>query len=472
MIWNALLSSLLLAVAPAAPETPAGGLPRGEIVPKIVCASDAEQSYALYLPSNFSADRKWPILYLHDPRRHGADAVGLFRAAAEKYGWMLAGSNNTESDGPMAPNIKAMAAVWEDTHRSLPIDAGRVYATGFSGGARAASLLGQKTEGKVAGVIGCGAGFADQSPPEKDLPFVFFGTVGNTDFNYREMRRLDVTLEKLSATHRLSVFDGPHRWPPEEVCGRAVEWMELQAMRRGTRPRDDRLLAEWLAAASADAAGRESAGKKGEALERYREIAVDFEGLSDLAAVRANVDRLEKDRDATRALERQATLEATEDRTESDLFQKLLSALKSDDPVAPRRLVQDLRIPSLRTTAESGATEAERLSAKRIIAALFVQTSFYLPREYLGKHDMRRARLCNAVALEARPDRAGNVMYNFACMQAQNGDRPGALTSLESAVEKGFRDASLLETDPDLETLRADANFQKLLQKVKSEPKP
>jgi hypothetical protein len=63
-------------------------------------------------------------------------------------------------------------------------------------------------------------------------------------------------------------------------------------------------------------------------------------------------------------------------------------------------------------------------------------------------------------------------MYNFACMQAQAGDRPGALTSLEAAVEKGFRDASLLETDPDLEPLRADASFQKLVQKVKSEPKP
>ena len=466
----ALLLPLLLVAA--APETPAAGLPRGEIIPKIVCASDPEQSYAVYLPSNFSADRTWPILYLHDPRRHGADAVGLFRAAAEKYGWMLAGSNNTESDGPMAPNIKAMAAVWEDTHRSLPIDARRVYATGFSGGARAACLLGQKTDGKVAGVIGCGAGFADNSPPEKNLPFVFFGTVGNTDFNYREMRRLDVTLGKLSATHRLSVFDGPHRWPPEEVCGRAVEWMELQAMRRGTRARDDRLLSEWLAAASADAAARESAGKKGEALERYREIAADFEGMGDLASVRSNLERLEKDRDAAKSLERQAALEAGEDRTESDLFEKLLSALRSDDPVAPQRLVQDLRIPALRTTAESGATEAEKLSAKRILSALFVQTSFYLPREYVGKHDVRRARLCNAVALEVRPDRAGVVMYNFACMQAQAGDRPGALTSLEAAVEKGFRDASLLETDPDLEPLRADASFQKLVQKVKSEPKP
>jgi predicted esterase len=463
----ALLLTIALAAVPP-PETAAGGLPRGQIVPRVVCASDAEQSYALYLPSNFSPDRTLPILYLHDPRRHGADAVGLFRAAAEKYGWMLAGSNNTESDGPMAPNIKAMAAVWEDTHRSLPIDPRRVYATGFSGGARAACLLGQKAVGKVAGVIGCGAGFADNSPPEKDLPFVFFGTVGNTDFNYREMRRLDVTLAKLGATHRLAVFDGPHRWPPEELCLRAVEWMELQAMRRGLRARDEALVLEWLGRASSDAAALEGAGKPGEALARYREIALDFDGLANLSDVRSGRDRLEKSRDAGKAIQRQEKLEEEEDRTEDDVFQKLLAALRSDEPAPSQRLVQDLRIPALRHAADSAPTDAEKLSARRVLAALFVQTSFYLPREYLGKRDIRRARLCNAVALEVRPSQAGIVLYNFACLQAQAGDRPGAMTSLESAVEKGFNDASLLETDPDLASLRADAAFGKILERVKA----
>jgi predicted esterase len=464
----ALLASILLAAVAATPETPAAAIPKGQIIPKVVCASDAEQSYALYLPSNFSAERTWPILYLHDPRRHGADAVGLFRTAAEKYGWMLAGSNNTESDGPMAPNIKAMAAVWEDTHRSLPIDTRRVYATGFSGGARAACLLGQRTEGKVAGVIGCGAGFAESLPPDKNLPFVFFGAVGNTDFNYREMRRLDVTLAALSATHRLAVFDGPHRWPPEELCGRAIEWMELQAMRRGTRPRDEALISEWVARDAGQAAALETAGKKGEALARYREIAVDYGGLADLASVRGNVERLEKDRDAVKEIDRQRSLEEREDRTQEEIFQKLLGALRSDDPVPPQRLVQDLRIPALWSAAESGATEAERLSAKRILAALSVQTSFYLPREYFAKHDVRRARLCNAVALEVRPAQAGIVLYNFACFQAQAGDRAGAMASLESAIEKGFRDSALLETDPDLVSLRNDAAFQKLVEKAKA----
>jgi predicted esterase len=458
--------SILLAGLLGAPETPAGAMPRGEVVPKVVCASDAEQSYALYLPKSFSMDRTWPILYLHDPRRHGAQAVELFREPAEKYGWILAGSNNTESDGPMSPNIKAMVAMWDDTHRTLPIDPRRVYATGFSGGARASCLLAQKT-GKVAGVIGCGAGFAEGNPPEKNLPFVYFGAVGDKDFNYLEMRELDATLAKLKATHRLAVFDGPHRWPPADVCLRAVEWMEREAMRAGLRPRDEALLAACLDSEAKAAAAIEAAGKKGEALERYRGIAVDNDGLTDLSAVKPALDRLEKDADARHAVEKQVKLEADERRTAEEAGGKLLAALQSDEPIPAKRLAQDLHIPQLRHAAEAAGTEAERLSARRILVGLVVQTSFYLPRDYVAKHDARRARLCIDLAEEAEPDRAGLVWYNFACIQATSGDRKSALASLQTAVDKGFHDADLMDKDPDLDGLRGDEAFRKLVDGIR-----
>lgn len=46
-------------------------LPRGRIVEKVTCADDATQSYALYLPSRYSPDRTWPILYAFDARARG-----------------------------------------------------------------------------------------------------------------------------------------------------------------------------------------------------------------------------------------------------------------------------------------------------------------------------------------------------------------------------------------------------------------
>jgi hypothetical protein len=46
-------------------------LQTGVITPKIICIAKPDQSYAVYLPSNYSADRKWPILYAFDPAARG-----------------------------------------------------------------------------------------------------------------------------------------------------------------------------------------------------------------------------------------------------------------------------------------------------------------------------------------------------------------------------------------------------------------
>jgi predicted esterase len=465
------IATILLALA-AAPETPAP-LPRGEVVPNVVCAAQPEQTYAAYLPAAYDPGKPAPILYLLDARRRALEPLERFREAAERYGWILASSYNSESDAPFAPNFHAMRAMWEDTHRRFAIDPRRVYISGFSGTARAACRLAQAAEkGSFAGVIGCGGGFADDFPPNRYLPFGYFGTAGNTDFNYGEMRRLDATLSALGVRHRLAVFDGPHSWPPPAVCERAIEWMELEAMRSGARSRDEALAARWLESGVAEAAALEAAGQRGDALACYREIVVDFDGMTDLSTARVSLGRLEADPGARQELEKRVKLENEEEGTYQDLANKLMADLRSEDPLPPQRVAQDLRLPALRRRAESGQTEAERLSARRLLSALFVQTSYYLPKDYLGRRDARRAALCVAVATEVSPQRAGAVFYTFACLQAQAGDRKGALSSLKTAVERGFRDAELMEKDPDLESLRAEGNFRKILEQLKEKRPP
>ncbi|MGZ7081527.1 MAG: hypothetical protein ACXVJT_19115, partial [Thermoanaerobaculia bacterium] len=62
---------------------------RGEIVDKIAAAADPEMTYAVYLPAAYSAERRWPVVYVMDPRRRGAFAADLFRDAAAEYGWII-----------------------------------------------------------------------------------------------------------------------------------------------------------------------------------------------------------------------------------------------------------------------------------------------------------------------------------------------------------------------------------------------
>lgn len=52
--------------------------------------------------------------------------------------------------------------------------------------------------------------------------------------------------------------------------------------------------------------------------------------------------------------------------------------------------------------------------------------------------------------------------YNLACYRALAGNHPGAITDLRRALELGYADV-LINTDPDLESLRGDAEFESIL---------
>jgi tetratricopeptide (TPR) repeat protein len=57
--------------------------------------------------------------------------------------------------------------------------------------------------------------------------------------------------------------------------------------------------------------------------------------------------------------------------------------------------------------------------------------------------------------------------YNLACSLALCKKRPDALRSLRKAVSLGYDDLDWMEQDPDLETLKTDPEFRKLLGQLK-----
>ena len=120
-----LFAVLLLPVAGVAEPRPSDDFDafkaRRMVTPSLKCLDDPSQSYALYLPSQYSPDRRWPIIYAFDPSAHGRISVELYQNVAEKYGYILVGSNNSQN-GPEAPAMAATQAVWLDTHRRFSID--------------------------------------------------------------------------------------------------------------------------------------------------------------------------------------------------------------------------------------------------------------------------------------------------------------------------------------------------------------
>lgn len=128
--------------------------PVGQVIERVSCLRQADQSYALFLPSQYQPGRPWPVVLAFDPGARGKMPLQCFKNGAEQYGFILIGSNNARN-GPNEPVNQAARAMWEDAHARFSIDDRRIYLAGFSGGARVASAIGASGNKRFAGVIAC-----------------------------------------------------------------------------------------------------------------------------------------------------------------------------------------------------------------------------------------------------------------------------------------------------------------------------
>ena len=89
----------------------------------------------------------------------------------------------------------------------------------------------------------------------------------------------------------------------------------------------------------------------------------------------------------------------------------------------------------------------------------------------LGALYTRVGRIADGLKMDRKlvrlePDNA-TAHYNLACSLALCKKRPAALQSLRKAVSLGYDDADWMLQDPDLEILKNDPEFQKLLGQLK-----
>lgn len=409
--------------------------------------------------------RSWPIVYALDARSRALVPAELLRGSAERCGFIVVSSYSSRSDEASDPNTKALGAMWRDAHARFSLDDRRAYAAGFSGTARAACRMADLAPGSLAGVIACGAGFAPDRPPRTGLAFSVFGIAGDADFNYQELQVLSETLDALGVPHRVESFEGPHDWPPATLLDDALAWLEVRGMQEGRRPRDTELAAALLARWQGEAHELERAGRAVEAHARYTGLVRDFEGLADVAAPRAAAQRLRRSRAYENARRTRLKWREREESYKANAPQAL-SLLTADDAAGSlKQALSELRVADLRRRAEEANDHEERLSARRSLAQLFVQTAFYLPRTLRQRGEHARAALLLAVAAEIRPEDP-HVWYNLACGRAQAGWKRDAFRALERAVGTGFEDIARIESDADLASLRGEPDYRELLERL------
>ena len=459
---------ILLAHSTALAITQTDSIPRGQIGERIEALNDSSQSYALYLPANYTPARKWPVLYAFDPGARGRVPVERFKEAAEKYGWIVLGSNNSRN-GPWNVVVNAWNAMLTDAHQRFAVDDERAYATGFSGGARAAVQIAAACN-CLAGVIANGAGFPSNLAPSPEMHFVFFGAAGVDDFNYPELKSLEEPLTKARIIHRVQTFAGRHEWPPASVATTAVEWMELQALKLGKRPRDDDFIDTTWQRALSDARTLEDAKKYDEAYPLYLDLVASFKGLRDVAEIETKVNQLGNSREVKSAL-REEQAQIRKHRELESRLNTLIAARdggasinQSEEGFDTGNLLPKI-LSDLRKQAKALEDSAERRVARRVLGGLFVglfeQGISLLQTEKNYAASIKPLKL----ATEVEPDRPGAFFY-LALAYAANRDKKKSLQSLKTAVEKGFSDTAMITGNKAFDSLRTDPEYQQIMARL------
>lgn len=462
-----LLLLLLLLLPQAAPSAPPPALPRGKIVPKVVCAAAPDRGYALYLPSSYRPDRPWPIVYAFDSRGidNGRDMIELFKEGAERFGSVVASSADSSAVVPMEENFRSLGAMWTDTHARLAIEDRRVYGYGFSGMARFVLTAAVKAPGTIAGVISASGGYPLAHRPSSETPFPFFAVVGEKDFNYYELLDTDARLTALGIPHRIEVYDGSHQWPSEDLVTQALGWIALHEMKRGVREKSPALVDTLWTEDLARARSLEEAGRLWRTWRIYKAMAADFEGLRDTKEIREKIAVLE----ATETLKRDLREREARDRRDREYLERIPrffgAAGTEIRPDSLSQLLSDLEVPDLKKRETSQDLE-ERLAAQRLLYAVYIQTGLYLPRAAMERKQWDRAILFLEVAAQVDPD-SPRIPYRLATAWAGRGNRKKAIESLEKAVERKGTDLAEIEKDPAFASLREEEGYKKLIARLR-----
>ncbi len=452
---------------------PVHDIQKGEIVDKVICQDKPEQSYALYLPPGYTPEKTWPILVAFDPGAIGRNPLERFKEAAQKYGFIIVGSNNSKN-GPWLPVMEASMAIWTDTNQRFSIDKKRVYTTGFSGGSRAAAVFSQFVNHPVEGIIGIGAGLPQQLKPAQIQPSAYFGIVGIGDFNYQPMMRLDNEFDNWNVPHRFLVYDGEHNWPPQEICTRAVEWMEILAMKRKLRPLDTRLIEKIYTKELEKAQRLEEEGQVYRAVSEYEAIASAFQEWKDAKDISDRISHLKQSEEYRKFMNAEKKINEREDLYRKRFINTFARIMKYPETVMNLAdIYSEFGISPLLDKVKNKKNINEHYLASRLLTQLFIH-SVEEGWKYYEKGNYKMAIVfheISAKASEYKASRLPYIYYELARFYALNKQKKKALKMLERAVENGFDDLEAIENQDDLISIRNTPEFQKIIKELKEKKK-
>ncbi len=205
------------------------GLRTGQ-VQTVHISSDTSLSYLLYLPYDYAAQGKLPIIWAFDAHADAQKMMNWLLPYAEKYDFIIAVSRDFRNNVKNLDHI--LNSLFEDVESKVKFNTQRQYTAGFSGGARVAYYLGIMDQ-RFSGTAMLSAGITPvQLIKNPNLAVIMFA--GWKDFNLTEIRGTSLDLaRKYGLPHVAFYFDGIHGYPPHYFSELVYLWFDANAAKKG-----------------------------------------------------------------------------------------------------------------------------------------------------------------------------------------------------------------------------------------------
>lgn len=412
-------------------QVPKENFETGKIIPAVKCKSDSANSYALYLPKNFSAEKKLPIIFLFDPHAKGSFPLEKYKLLAEKYHYILIGSNNSKNGNTNEESADIVNKLLNDVSQRISFDNQRMYIGGFSGGARVAGMIAMENS-LFKSLICCGAGFSWNGQP---LKFDYIGFAGKGDFNMTELEQLDAALDNSSSHHFLDEFDGKHEWPDSLTMEDGFLFLEFSAMKNGSTTKNDSLIKNFSERTE------KKISKTKNPLDEFslnKKLSVFLEGLTDISVYKKKMELLTGSAEFKSAMKRKQEMQTKE----MQLMQDYGQAIQTNDEKWWASEVQKLNSLTKKSDDESQMH-------KRILAYISI-ACYSISNSALKQNALPEAEKFLRIYKLVDPPNSEHA-YLLAVVKMKQGDKNSALAFLKEAVKLGFDDWKRMEKEaPDL----------------------
>lgn len=434
---------------------------KGGVTDSLQFPGNLDETFAVYMPSNYSTDKKWPLIFVFDPEGRGASAANLFRYAAEDQGYLIASANFSLKSEPVDSLGAKALNMMQTLFNSFPIDQNQVYAAGLSEGGQIAGALPIFYK-SMAGVMSIGNTWLNEKEVRSGNRYMFIGVAGKKDYMIYVLEDYLKFYDKNNFPTEAVYFEGDEdQWPSADVITNAVTGFSLNAIKNGNRPNEKAFVQRLF---DIEMGYAETLRRKREFYSAYQKLEQMEEKYEDLGfedQIDAKMDEIKEDqafRDQRRNFNRAVSYE----REKQDEFEYLLNldmVTKNFDNIG----WWAYQIDELNKLKES-TDQAQSNMAYRLHSYI----------DFITKREMNAIKGTNApidnkvfvnVLRTAIRKDDPEAYFNIIRLAGGDNDYGTALLYLEDLLKTGYSDMESLYEIPNILDLKLTKEYNQLIKK-------